>query len=498
MSHMDAADCAHAGIKIGPFANTVPMSPPPEEEDAESRVALPAFPLEVFPPLFRETVEAFASLTNSPVEMAALPAMAVIGTALGPRWRVGAEGRFVRAPALWLIVVAGSGKRKTPTMKPVLAPLVEHDRALGDDYEAALERHESRAKAARKRGSTVEDPGPPPERRRELVTDATVEALVAELQKAEGHGLLFHADELATLLEGMDGYSKGRKGRATWLSLWSGTAIRCVRKTSKSVEVDEPFVNVLGGVQPLKLADLSLRDSDGLFPRFLWAHVSGWGSGLGKRLGHGALDLWRSQVREALDLREARKIPFTPEADDYLDRRLMEWGRLAHELEDARLSLAANMVDKGGDQLVRIAALLHGLDTVEARLSDRVFGHEVPVETVRRARVLVDYFLAHGGHSVRLVIGPKTQGAIDAKVSHVDKGLADALARLVAPGQELEGSSSELAELLAGVGFHLAGKSPASKLGRALGRLAAAPIGSVRVARLPRSKQRRWRVWRDA
>ncbi len=406
------------GPSAVPALREAVLPPTPAENEASGR--LPGYPVQVLPPTTRGCIEAFADAVDATVALVASSALAVAGAALGPQWRVRARS-FERGAAHWSAVVASSGSAKTPAAKPLLAPLFALDATFREEYREALKAHKQAAAAAKR--ARVE-PADEPRRRRVIITDTTPEAFVEALADAEGHGVLVASDELATHLSAMDGYRASggsRLGRSLWLSLWSGTPIRSARKTARSSDVDEPYACVYAGVQPTVLSTLGLRDGDGLCARYLWSIVPGREHGLGREIPAGVVNEWRRLVKACGAVGPGDRQRFGPDAEEYLDARLREWTGAALRHEEAGAGLVAAMYGKAGDHLVRLTALLHGLDAAEAALpADKALPfperRPVPIATVERAGRLVEYHLAHGERVAQLVTADEQRQSDVARV----------------------------------------------------------------------------------
>jgi len=109
----------------------------------------------------------------------------------------------------------------------------------------------------------------------------TTEALAVALSE-NPEGLLYHADELAGWLGGMDAYrAKGGKDRPFWLQAKEGGPLTINRKTSERICVENCAISVLGGIQPDKIRALKLGMSDdGLLQRFAPIVIQRDGNGL--------------------------------------------------------------------------------------------------------------------------------------------------------------------------------------------------------------------------
>lgn len=87
------------------------------------------------------------------------------------------------------------------------------------------------------------------------VGDVSTEALTP-LLAANPRGLLVVRDELAGWLRGMDEHHAGRGGdRQWWLSAWSGVPVEVDRVGRGHVQAPHPYVSVVGGTVPPRVAD---------------------------------------------------------------------------------------------------------------------------------------------------------------------------------------------------------------------------------------------------
>ncbi len=475
------AEDLQAGASV--HAVTLAMGPKP----GSVATPLPPLPLDVFPPLLSDVLQAFARGTQASVELAALPAMAVLATALGPRWRVGPPG-YVRAPLLWFAAVAPSGSGKTPAAIAAMKPIERLDIKLREEFESARRAFEA-AKKAKVVDGLVE-----PRRRRLIMTEATIEAVASELAAADGHGLLLHSDEIATLLLGLDRYTKNsRAGAKAWLSIYNGQIIRITRKKAEdSREADRPHLCVYGGVQPSVVGQLGLQDSDGLLARFLWSVAPTFPHGLGAGVDDYHAARWQRAVHLAVGHRIEQVQQFDPDAAELLDDRIWSWTTEANRLEAANMSLTASIYGKGPEHLVRLTALLHGMALIDEALRDdyeQLAVQPVGAAVVRRALRLVDYFLAHGVHTARLAYG--SEGETDQPSEHDDR-VAMALRSTLRPGEHVKDTPSGWCARLSAAGIQLS----ADELGRRFTRLEVSPPQGLAVERLPRRDTRGWAVTR--
>jgi hypothetical protein len=192
------------------------------------------------------------------------------------------DTKWTVKPILWTAIIAPSGSNKSATINAAMDPVKtlqqkwrktftadEHKRKLDETRRATAEKA---AKAKPENTDQVfedEAEAGKPRFRQKIYNDATTEALAVALCE-NPEGLLYHADELAGWLGGMDAYrAKGGKDRAFWLQAKEGGDFIVNRKLSERICVENCAISVLGGIQPDKIKALKTSMSDdGLLQRF--------------------------------------------------------------------------------------------------------------------------------------------------------------------------------------------------------------------------------------
>ncbi len=216
------------------------------------------FPLDTYPKALDEFIDQAARDTSAPRNYLAAGILPVAGAALGSESRIHIGGPWFEFPAIWLACVGPSGVAKSPGMRALMGPLRGIDKELQIGNRAAMEAWEE---------SDPKTRGPKPIPRQVIVGDSTIEALGVAL--AVNRKMLLYADELRSLVTGFDQYRAGHgKDRQTWLSLWASELVKVGRIGRDPLHVDEPFLGVLGGIQPSLLS--AFAGDDGLFPRILF------------------------------------------------------------------------------------------------------------------------------------------------------------------------------------------------------------------------------------
>lgn len=200
------------------------------------------FPLDALPQAVHDfTVECAASLPVAP-EAVAVPALVVVGAAIGNTRKIRLKESWSESTALWAAVVSPSGSKKSPALKEASQPLLKRD-----------------TKA-----------------RRLWTSDVTVERLGGLLQQ-HPRGLFSYRDEFSAWVKSMNQY-RGGKGadRPFYLSLYSGAPTKVDRTgTKKPIEftLPDPCWSVVGGIPPDVLPDLEDENGreDGFLARLLFS-----------------------------------------------------------------------------------------------------------------------------------------------------------------------------------------------------------------------------------
>jgi len=207
------------------------------------------FPLEALPYALAEFVRSISETKGAPADFPGVALLTVAGACIGTTRRLQIKSDWTEFPCIYAGLVAEPGSMKTPSIKPVLAPVRRKQR-----------------EAARR---SEEDPDIPLEHL--YSTDLTVESVNAILSKNH-RGILIHQDELVSWTNSDNQYRGGRGAdRQYWLKVWSSEAVKVDRKSSAGCYVHSPFICVLGGIQPDMLSGMvdRLQRQDGFLHRLL-------------------------------------------------------------------------------------------------------------------------------------------------------------------------------------------------------------------------------------
>lgn len=238
----------------------------PQGAGSMGRVEVPLFPVDVFPGVLRDYAESIADALPCPVDFPATMMLSVLSTFIGRKRRIAIKKSWEEYPVLWIAVVARSGDRKSPAFEKVTEPLRHRQKIFLAEYHKAKVEYE--ALPDKEKATT-----PKPRLKQILTTDTTIEAL-KDILAVNPNGISFCADELAGWARSLGQYKGGRgDDRQIWLSIWSSELIATNRKSSpEPIVVPDPFVSIVGGIQPDALPDL-IDDTreDGFSARILFA-----------------------------------------------------------------------------------------------------------------------------------------------------------------------------------------------------------------------------------
>ena len=259
-----------------------PNDSPPPAPPRPAALAYRPFPVESLAPVLRDFVAEVAASVPADPAFAALPALVIVGAAIGAAMAVSPKADYCEVPAIWACTVGDSGTGKSPSARPAerLAFAIDsrmkvlHEAAMVD-YSRALEDWNKSKESA---GSHTQPRPVKPVREHFALIDCTIERL-AEVAEQSPRGLVVIRDEMAGWFGSFTRYRGAAGGTdvPNWLSMFEAGPIRVHRRTGepRDIEVDRCFVAVCGGIQPGILRGvLSNPDyiASGLAARIVFAH----------------------------------------------------------------------------------------------------------------------------------------------------------------------------------------------------------------------------------
>ena len=275
-------------LKVPPFIPSWP-EPDPRLLRPESPPAPELALRDVLGARLTQWVTDAAESKGAPADYVFAATLSVAGATIGnARWASPWPG-WAEPPVIWTMCVGLPSAGKSPAIDAAVQPLRKAERPM---REAAEDRRKvwaeqdelakltetiwkEAAKAAIKADKTPPerpagcDAGPSPHIPRLVVSDGTIERLVAILAH-QPRGILQMRDELAGWLQGMQRYAGGGTDRPFWLEAFGGRGFTVERMGREPLTIDHLSISVLGGIQPDRLKSLLFKsDDDGLLSRFL-------------------------------------------------------------------------------------------------------------------------------------------------------------------------------------------------------------------------------------
>lgn len=229
------------------------------------------FPVEVFPELIQKIIRETNESLNFPVDFIGASIMYAVSVAIGNTYKVRIKQGYQQNAVLYLSIVGKAGTNKTHPISWALKPINQKDKIKFEEYLEQFRKYEEYNRLTTNEKKQQEKIKPPkkPKWEQLLVSDFTPESLT-EIMDFNKRGIGVYADELAAWFNNFNRYNKGSEEQF-WLSIWSGTAIRINRKTSNPIMIQNPFVSVIGTVQPAVLEQLALnRTENGFIDRLLF------------------------------------------------------------------------------------------------------------------------------------------------------------------------------------------------------------------------------------
>lgn len=219
-------------------------------------------PLHVFPPTIQKYIDATAESVCVHPEMLCTFMLPIFGALIGNSRSYGYKEDWVECPRIFAAVIADPGAKKSPALARVLAPVAK----LQDQM---FERNKQELDQWKREDRDTRSAAPPPWQQI-IIDNTTIEAL-AKAMVANKRGLLMKKDELSGWLASMGQYKQGKGDeRQQWLEFWSGSRVTINRVGAEHpIAINQPYICLMGGIQPEKAHVLLSKDDDGLVYRFL-------------------------------------------------------------------------------------------------------------------------------------------------------------------------------------------------------------------------------------
>ena len=219
-------------------------------------------PVDGLSPNATEMLRKVASSLQCPVDIALSAMFATVGVAMGKRVIID-DGKYRNYPCLWVCVVAPSGSNKSTPIRFFLQPLKDRD-----SYNYGVYREELRA--YRQAG---DDKGDKPVFKQYVISDSTPEAR-NQVLSVNPNGILLYKDELKGMIDDFCRYAKSGE-LSQMLSMFDSDTIVVNRKSDEPLLIKDPFMSIIGSIQPSVLVDTFGNDNmmnNGFNQRWLFCY----------------------------------------------------------------------------------------------------------------------------------------------------------------------------------------------------------------------------------
>jgi replicative DNA helicase len=385
--------------------------------------ALPPFPVEALPPWQAQFVDELAEATQTPPDLAAVLVLAATAAATGGRAVVEVRPGWTEPTNVYVAVAMVPGSRKSAVFAATTEPLLAAEQSMAETVadkiiEATTQQAIARSTAQRVAARAAAAEGAErdealreandaalmaetitvPARPRLVADDCTPEALGSLL--AEQGGRLAMLSPEGDVFDVMAGrYRDSAANVSMFLKAHAGDVLKVNRKGRASEYVRRPALTIAATIQPIVIESMARNDGfrgRGLLARFLWSLPA---SNMGHRRVNTPPVSQSTRERYAADLQalvvalaewvDPAVLTLTPEAhaalvelEELIEPRLEpNHGDLAH---------IADWAGKYSGAVVRIAGLLHLAADVHTG-----WANPITVETIRGARDIGEYLLAH-------------------------------------------------------------------------------------------------------
>ena len=218
------------------------------------------FPIRAFPNFYQELINNFRDTLGFQRSYSGITILSIISTCIGNAIKVKVKGSWTESPILYCALYGDSSKKKTPVLNTFLVPFYKKEESYQEEYASSLTEWEQ-----------LENKPNKPKRRHKIINDATPESII-DIHSSNPKSLLYLNDELISMVKRFNQYRKG-PDQEFWLSQWSNTPVKVTRKTQDTIYFKQPFITVLGGIQPAMLKELvkDSRGDNGFLFRILFA-----------------------------------------------------------------------------------------------------------------------------------------------------------------------------------------------------------------------------------
>ena len=210
----------------------------------------------------QKIIKHYAEVFQCPKDFITSAVFGIVGTMCGRHVTI-FDGKYRNHPNLWICHVAPSGSNKSSPIKALMQPMNQEESKRYKEFREKFKEF--------KRNTDEEEPT----LNQLTVSDVTPEGLYKILDgRAESKdGLLLYRDEIKGFIDDMGRYHNSGEV-SNYLSIWDGTTFPVTRKTQPPMYIENPFLCIMGGIQPDVFSEAFKRDlaSVGFVQRWLFVY----------------------------------------------------------------------------------------------------------------------------------------------------------------------------------------------------------------------------------
>lgn len=253
------------------------------------KVNLPSFPVKAFPSPLGEWVDAVAQNTETPTDMAAVCALAVLSCAVQGKFVISPKSHYSEPLNLYFLIVANSGERKSAIVRLMTQPIYQYECKENERRRTLMENEQTKLNSLKKQLETLDRKGKNEEASKIraqyhsveqkqtkplhlIADDVTPEAMTSLL--ASNNGILSIITTEGGIFDTLAGRYSNTISIDTVLKAYSGDPIRVDRKGREGEVINSPTLTMLLSAQDDVLAEIMKNEafkSRGLTARILYS-----------------------------------------------------------------------------------------------------------------------------------------------------------------------------------------------------------------------------------
>lgn len=368
------------------------------EVDIDEPIEIPhnlSFPLHIYPAEIQNYILECNSKLNASIDFMSVSFLWLISVIVGNSMKVRVKNGWVDSPILWISVIGDAGVGKTPDIKLILKPLLDLNSYEIKTYikrQKEFSEYEQMDKEDKKHSEKIK----PPKKSQFIVDDITIESLI-DIHANNPKSIGVFKDELAGWFKDMNKYRDG-SDKERYLSAWSGDSIVLNRKTADDAFVENPFIPILGGIQPSIFREFqtSENQSNGFMDRMLFCDPKKQAQYLSDDdLDQELIDNYRDRIISVKNYVDNSMVDGEPNILGLTDEAREEFKRINRRLVDLQnsedeLSSNKGMFAKQLTYVPRFALLLQFINDI----LQGFVPNEITEESMVQADELSDYFIS--------------------------------------------------------------------------------------------------------